>query len=252
MLKHLKVASVLACLGGFSLGTLPALAEDQSETDAFVEANILGIFYHELGHALIDIEGLPIFGQEEDAADVASIFLIDALFEEEAAQEMAWHAALGFWAEAETHGHTDIPWWDVHGPDAQRFYNTVCLFYGADPEARADFARNLDLPEDRADTCPEEFDQANHSWGAVLDDIGERGAGNSLTFTGARDEDASLAEQLLAEEVDFLNENLTLQDSLTVTVESCGEANAFYDPNTTEVIFCTEFEDHLYSLAQDL
>lgn len=34
------------------------------EKDDFVEANILGIFYHELGHALIDIEDIPIFGQE--------------------------------------------------------------------------------------------------------------------------------------------------------------------------------------------
>lgn len=251
MLKHLIPAGALLCLSLW-LSAASALAEEYDETDAFVEANILGIFYHELGHALIDIEGLPIFGQEEDAADVASIFLIDALFEEKAAQDMAWHAALGFWAEAEAYGPDDIAWWDTHGPDAQRFYNTVCLFYGADPDARAEFARDLDLPEDRAETCPEEFDQANHSWGAVLDEIGARGAGNSLVFAGARGEDATLAEQILAEEVDFLNENLTLQDRLTVTVESCGEANAFYDPNTTEVIFCTEFEDHLYGRAQDL
>lgn len=251
MLKHLIPAGALLCLSLW-LSAASALAEEYDETDAFVEANILGIFYHELGHALIDIEGLPIFGQEEDAADVASIFLIDALFEEKAAQDMAWHAALGFWAEAEAYGQDDIAWWDTHGPDAQRFYNTVCLFYGADPDARAEFARDLDLPEDRAETCPEEFDQANHSWGAVLDEIGARGAGNSLVFAGARGEDATLAVQILAEEVDFLNENLTLQDRLTVTVESCGEANAFYDPNTTEVIFCTEFEDHLYGRAQDL
>ena len=37
--------------------------------------------------------GLPIFGQEEDAADVLSIFLIDALYEEESAQQLAYDAA---------------------------------------------------------------------------------------------------------------------------------------------------------------
>ncbi len=31
----------------------------QDDTSGFVEANILGIFYHELGHAVIDVEGVP-------------------------------------------------------------------------------------------------------------------------------------------------------------------------------------------------
>ena len=45
-----------------------AAAQAQTSEDDFVEANILSVFYHELGHALIDIMALPVFGQEEDAA----------------------------------------------------------------------------------------------------------------------------------------------------------------------------------------
>lgn len=97
------------------LAATPLMADE-----AFVEANILGIFYHELGHAVIDVEGVPIFAQEEDAADVFSIFMIDALFEEEAAQNLAYDAAIGFWFEAVDRGD-DVAWWDVHGPDEQRF-----------------------------------------------------------------------------------------------------------------------------------
>ncbi|MEH6737641.1 MAG: DUF4344 domain-containing metallopeptidase [Sulfitobacter sp.] len=117
--------------------TLLALAatpvQSEEATDPFVEANLLSIFYHELGHALIDVMHLPVFGQEEDAADTASILLIDSTFEDETAIEIAYGAALGFQAEA---GETanDIAWSDVHGPDLQRFYNLVCLFYGADPD----------------------------------------------------------------------------------------------------------------------
>lgn len=62
------------------LTALPGAARAQSpEQDRFIAANILAVFYHELGHAVIDVEDLPIYGQEEDAADVFSIFMIDAL-----------------------------------------------------------------------------------------------------------------------------------------------------------------------------
>ena len=134
---------------------IPGLASADEQREAFVEANLLGIFYHELGHALIDILQLPVFGQEEDAADVASILLIDVFYEEEAAQALAYDAAFGFLGEAAA--AADIAYWDTHGPDEQRFYNTVCLFYGANPEAREEFAIDLGLPPERAETCPDEF-----------------------------------------------------------------------------------------------
>ena len=78
-----------------ALAATPAMAQE-----AFVKANILGIFYHEMGHAIIDVEGVPIFGQEEDAADVFSIYLIDALYEPAYAEELAYEAAWGFLGEA--------------------------------------------------------------------------------------------------------------------------------------------------------
>ena len=217
--------------------------------EAFVEANILAIFYHELGHAAIDVEEVPIFGQEEDAADVFSIFLIDALFEEDDARALAYDTAFGFLFEAELVEDEPVAWWDTHGADQQRFYNTVCLFYGADPDLRAEFAEDMELPEERAETCPEEFDQANASWGEVLDDLFDRGGGDSLRYVGG---DATLTEQVVSPEVAALNEGLSFASPITVSVEPCGEANAFYDPGARQIIMCAEFEDHLRVLARSL
>ncbi|MDD9922115.1 MAG: DUF4344 domain-containing metallopeptidase [Boseongicola sp.] len=221
-----------------------------AESSGFVEANLLSIFYHELGHAVIDIEGVPIFGQEEDAADVFSILLIHAFFESESAEALAYDAALGFWGEAEFAKQEGVEpsWWDTHGPDEQRFYNTACIFYGADPEARGGYAKDLGLPEDRAEGCAEEFELAMASWGAVLDSLEERGSGNSLVFDAPDD---SLTSQIVAEEIEALNASLSLSDTLTIVVESCGEANAFYDPNDRSIVMCSEFEDHL-KVLQDL
>lgn len=234
----------MRCFLVLCLFACPAWADE--DRDAFVEANLLGIFYHEFGHALIDVMALPVFGQEEDAADVASILMIHALYEEETAQDLAYDAALGFQAEAEM--AENAIYWDVHGPDAQRFYNTVCLFYGAYPEERAQFAEDMALPEDRALTCADEFELAQDSWGAAFDDIA--GQGDSLRFDGGDFEGATA--DVIASEVAALNADFVLPEPVTVTIEACGEANAFYDPQTVRITICTEFEDHLRSLFDTL
>jgi len=228
------------------LAAAPVCADEASDT--FVEANILGIFYHELGHALIDTENLPVFGQEEDAADVFSILLVDSLYDHETAVDMAYDVANGFWGEAlvRDQDNQDVAWWDVHGPDEQRFYNTVCLFYGADPDAREDFAADMDLPQERADYCYDEFSKALDSWGSVLDDMAERKSGGTLEYAGGSD---SLTEQIIEQEVAALNAEFRFAHPVTISVESCGEANAFYDPQDRAIVMCTEFEDHLRAMA---
>ena len=63
------------------LGTCAALVfrniVGTSEEDGFVALNLISVFYHELGHTVIDTMQVPIFGQEEDAAEAFSILLID-------------------------------------------------------------------------------------------------------------------------------------------------------------------------------
>ncbi len=242
--------SRLTVLLSFLLWPLIAFGQSEEE-DIFVEANILGIFYHELGHAVIDIEQLPIFAQEEDAADVFSIYLIDTLYEEESALALAYEASLGFLAEADLREQAaeEVAWWDTHGPDEQRFFNTVCIFYGASPETREDFATDMGLPEERSEYCPDEFWQADDSWGYTLDEMIERGSGETLVFKAP---DESLTSEILTHEVAQLNNEMQLREPLEITVESCGQANAFYDPQEVKVIFCTEFEGHLRDLFRSL
>ncbi len=249
MLRSICTAAALAL-------ACPAQAElsfDRSgdDTIVYVENNLLGIFYHELGHALIDILGLPIFGQEEDAADVLSIFLIDAFYEEESAVQLAYDAAFGFLGEAEA--NSEVAFWDVHGPDLQRYYNTVCLFYGANPEEREDVAYDLGLPEERAEYCADEYDQAAQSWGGALDEIAAARGGSSLVIGDVEtDTDGGvLTAEVVRAEVAALNEEFRLPEDLLISVVPCGEANAFYDPQRVEIVMCTEFADALVEVAPE-
>lgn len=209
----------------------------------FTENNLLTIFYHEVGHAIIDQMQVPIFGQEEDAADTLSIFLIDALYESDDAEAIAYDSANLFWVESEA----EPAFWDTHGPDEQRYFNTVCLFYGADPEAREEFADDFDLPDERAEGCEGEYALAADSWNAVLDDMSEVAGGKGkLVFKGASQMAA------LNEGIEALNAEFNWPRDMPVYLERCGEANAYYDYETQSITMCSELSGWLEEIATQL
>ena len=208
---------VMTC-AALLLSILPFVARSDAAQDEFVASNILAIFYHELGHAVIDVMDVPIFGQEEDAADVMAVLLIDWLFEEETAQAIAYDSAFGYLNEADHDG--EIAWWDLHGPDEQRFYNHVCLFYGGNPEARDDLAADLGLPDERAETCPEEYDLAADSWGMVFDEMDRAGQGEPMTFIPGTEKGSAFVNDILGEEVARMSEDIALPARIEVRVEA--------------------------------
>lgn len=228
-----------------TLCAAPTLLAAEDDTEIYVESNLLSILYHELGHAIIDLARVPIFGQEEDAADVASVLLIDMLYDEDAAVQITYDSAFGFLSDADDTGN-DIAYWDVHGPDLQRYYNLVCLFAGADMDARSDVAQDLGLPEERSESCEEEFELAFDSWGPIFDALAATAPGQSITYRGGT---STLTQTVIAQEVAALNTDFVMPGGLTVTVEPCGEANAFYDPQIATIIMCSEFEDWLRDRA---
>lgn len=223
-----------------------ALADENKK--AFIEANILSIFYHELGHAVIDLLQVPIYGQEEDAADNMSVLMIHQLFEEESAQSIAYDSAFGYINDSDS--PEEVPYWDIHGPDEQRYYNHVCLFYGANPDQRAKLANDLGLPEERAATCVEEYEQADASWGLVFQELYDPSSPGTLKFVASSNVNDKLLNDLLSVEIEELNAYFYLPESVQVKVEACEEPNAFYDPNDVSITICTEFVEHLETLYE--
>jgi len=221
-----------------------------SQRQRFIESNVIETLYHELGHAVIDILELPVFGPEEFAADTFSVILMNRLHDENNAIRLAYDAAAAYSTDAErdaARGY-ELAEWDVHGTGRQRYFNLVCLFYGAKPDEREDLALELGLPEARAATCEDEFELANRSWSGVLDKLAQDAPGTSIQMDWVLREDTHLV-QFVKAEVARLNNAIVLPEKLVVSVIPCGEVNAFYDPGPKEIIFCTEFAAHLGRLA---
>jgi hypothetical protein len=229
-----------------SVPLAPAHADGAQD---FVTANVISTLYHEFGHALIHLTDAPVLGREEDAADILSVVLLDAFWEEDAAQSVTALTALSF--ELAAQEDENPAYWGTHGLDMQRYYNQVCLFYGADPEARATLAEEFELPPERAESCAEEFDLAATSWETVLAPLEATSPTKSIEFYG---DTASDIGALLAAEVADLNDSFTLPRPVIVAYTDCGEENAFYDPETATITICTEYVEFLerQAIANDL
>jgi hypothetical protein len=120
------------------------------------------VFLHEIGHALFDMLKVPILGREEDAADQIAAYALLQLGKDEARRTIVGVAYMyGHEAQGQTAGMKQFA--DVHGLPGQRFYNLLCMAYGANPELFADLVEKKYLPESRADGCAEEYQQVSYA-----------------------------------------------------------------------------------------
>ncbi len=238
-------------------GARPEPAKIGDREFAYIRANLISTFYHEFAHALIDRLDLPVYGQEEDAADVLAVVMLDYQFGGAVVEEIAYLTAEGFRDEAlerEDSGH-DWIWADVHGPEWQRYYNFVCLYYGRYPERRRQFAEDTKLPVERAETCEDESALARRSWGAVLDRIkGTGDADGTIVFESrVRKGLHQRSAEVIRGEVERLNRFYTLPSLLRVTVRRCGQdspLSAFYTSGRSRITICTEYISDLNRRAQ--
>jgi hypothetical protein len=118
------------------------------------------IVAHEMGHAVFDMFKVPVLGNEEDAADQFSTYVM-LHFGKEQARALIGNAAYSYHRYVQNTQVTAplAAFSDVHGAPAQRFYNLLCLAYGADPKLFADVVDKGYLPSSRATGCKREYDR---------------------------------------------------------------------------------------------
>jgi hypothetical protein len=126
------------------------------------------VMYHELGHAFVDVLALPITGREEDAVDELSTLMLLAAYEN--GDEIALSTADFFEIESRQYDEiTDDAIFGEHSLDEQRFFNMLCLIYGADPEGRVEMMEDLGISEDRAMLCLEDYVKRSLAWATLLE-----------------------------------------------------------------------------------
>ena len=130
---------------------------------------VVDVFLHEVGHAVFDILEVPLFGREEDAADQFSIYIVLKLEKDEARRLIMGNA---YQYKGDVQSSTvSMPlkkFADAHGTPSQRFFNVLCLAYGADKVLFADFVSKGYLPQDRSEGCEDEYAQVDRAFRRLI------------------------------------------------------------------------------------
>lgn len=135
---------------------------------------MLGQFFyvvaHEMGHAMFDFLNVPLFGRPEDAADYFAAYTM-LLFGKQDARRLIVGAAYTYRNAIQNPKITSrlVAFSSQHGAPAQRFFNLMCLAFGADPETFGDLIKIGYLPEARSRGCRVEFGELNFAFRQLVE-----------------------------------------------------------------------------------
>ena len=142
-----------------SLGLMPGFSRSE-----VLVGGAVSVILHELGHALFQIQDIPLLGREEDAADqIAALLMLQygprvALTTIKGTYN-AWHHMNAERLQSQKGDIKPAQEADEHSIDIQRAFNFLCLAYGKEPATFQELADRL-LPRARKDNCADEYKQA--------------------------------------------------------------------------------------------
>jgi hypothetical protein len=222
----------------------------------FIAGNLVFVLQHEMGHAQISERKLPVLGaRDEDAADVFAILTML-----EMGNVMSYRvleqAAMGWFLTAkrdEKEGNM-LEFYEAHGLDKQRAYQIVCLMVGYDGTMFKQLADDAKLPKSRRESCGADYRFAHRGWEEALKpyrrapdqekmriDVVYGEAKGKLGLFAQAAKTARLLENL----ADYASDQFVWNAPFTVTMISCGQSNANWNPFTRKVTLCYEMAEEL-------
>jgi putative metallopeptidase DUF4344/Cro/C1-type helix-turn-helix DNA-binding protein len=234
--------------------------QQQQDLVEFIAGNMLFVGFHEMGHALVSQLRLPVLGRGEDAADS---FATLAMLQEgtEFSVNVLVQAARGWFLmdRREQKLGNMLSFYDEHGLDKQRAYAIVCLMVGSNDKLFKELADWVQMPEERQQTCHNDYDDAKYSWDVVLkpflrsadqpksniDIVYEPGPGKLDAY--ARSFRSIGFLETLA---DHTSRRYVLPRPIGMVMKGCGDSNAWWNTPTLKETLCYEMAEDFVELYQ--
>jgi hypothetical protein len=143
-------------------------AKSADDGEMILAGAVTQAVFHVAANAVFDILDVPIWGRREDAADRLAGFLMVEL-----GADLAYWTIVGTASFFQDSGKTwtGSQFADASSPEAQRYYNYLCMAYGGDRVKFEYLAAQPDdkskepfLPKDRAEQCRDEYTQVRSAF----------------------------------------------------------------------------------------
>ena len=224
----------------------------------FALGNVLFVLLHEAAHGLISDLGLPVLGREEDAADqFATVTMLD--MKTEFTHRTLVNSAKS-WLISDRRARDKgevVTYYDNHGLDLQRAYNIICLMVGSDNDQFADLANEVNLPDERQETCIFDYSNAQWSWEQALKPH-RRAPDQERTkyqiIYGEAEGTFDLFEKvarvtgLMERVADRLVDLYVWKKPFTIEVQTCGSSGAKWVGPDHKIILCYELAEEFVQL----
>lgn len=127
------------------------------------------VMSHEMGHAVFDLLSIPVFGRGEDAADQFATYIMLQFGKDQARRLIlgAAHSYKNFIDRPKVTAPLKA-FSDTHSPPPVRFFNLLCLAYGADSNLFGDLVTEGFLPEQRASACRREYREVAYAFKTLI------------------------------------------------------------------------------------
>jgi len=250
---------------------------EQSKISAIMLGTTLGVFAHELGHALIGELGVPATGSEEDTVDEFSALVLSSMLRDTANMppdmvtyltNVVSYSTLLWYHDAVRSGQegVEVPWYDEHSTGEARFRNTLCIIYGSSPTYFKALADRVQLPERERARCEVDFAKRSRAWEIIVQPYARNQGGEYPGQQPADAQGAALKVRYEPSETEFGKqlqreleslrlfeqfatslENLVVwQRDLDIIFADCGTPNAFYDPENARLVMCWEGIEYFF------
>jgi hypothetical protein len=142
------------------LDQVAKLVKQHSRDPAYQQLLIYGAFVeavlHEVALGIFDVLDVPIWGREYDAADRVAALIMTQFGEDVMATTVESTTQIFQWSNKSWTGRDFA---STESPEAQRFYNYLCIAYAASPYDYDYLVRGGTLPKERAERCDGEYQQ---------------------------------------------------------------------------------------------
>jgi hypothetical protein len=227
-------------------------------TTEFAVGNVLFALLHEAAHGLISDLGLPVLGREEDAADqFATVAMLDM---KTAFTHRTLVNAAKSWLISDRRARDKgevVTYYDNHGLDLQRAYNIVCLMVGSDNGRFEDLANEVNLPDERQESCVFDYSNAQWSWEQALKPHRRAPGQERTTYQivyGKAEGTFDLFEKvarvtgLMERVADRLVDLYVWKKPFTIELLTCGSSSANWVMSDHKITLCYELAEEFVQL----